>query len=128
MTLEFKKRLAIHNCPCIQDYRNVLEDYMLFHIVVMKQDVRTLLVSEFKCIHACFQKWYIPVVPKFQSLLLICVLPFPIHMQLNVHKPVREVIDSVCFTFGICNPSEYHLWIPTGIQYIMEKYGGKPVS
>ena len=41
---------------------------------------------------------------------------------------MREVTDAVCATFGICNPNLYHLWIPTGIQLIIEKYGGKPVS
>ena len=29
----------------MQDYRQILEDYKLFHIVVMKQDVRPVLVS-----------------------------------------------------------------------------------
>lgn len=71
-----------------QDYRKVLEDYRLFHIIVLKQDIRTLLI--------------------------------------DVRKPVREVTDAVCATFGICNPNLYHLWIPTGIQLIIEKYGGKP--
>ena len=34
----------------------------------------------------------------------------------------------MCGTFNICNPNEFHLWIPAGIQSIIEKYGGRPVS
>ena len=41
---------------------------------------------------------------------------------------MREIIDSMCGTFNICNPNEFHLWIPAGIQSIIEKYGGRPVS
>lgn len=70
------------------DFREVLEDYKLFNVVVMKQDVRTVL--------------------------------------LHINKPVQEVVDSLCATFNIPNPSGCYLWIPTGIQTIIEKYGGKP--
>ena len=31
-----------------QDYRDVLDEYRLFHIVIMKQDIRTLLVRRRK--------------------------------------------------------------------------------
>ena len=55
----------------------------------------------------------------------MCVL---VCLQLNIHKPVRDIIDSMCGTFNICNPNEFHLWIPAGIQSIIEKYGGRPVS
>ena len=55
----------------------------------------------------------------------MCVL---VSLQLNIHKPLRDIIDSMCGTFNICNPNEFHLWIPAGIQSIIEKYGGRPVS
>lgn len=28
---------------------------------------------------------------------------------------------------GISNPDNYHLWIPKGLEMIIEKHGGKPV-
>ena len=34
----------------------------------------------------------------------------------------------MCATFNIRENSEYYFWIPTGIQSVIEKYGGKPVS
>ena len=48
-------------------------------------------------------------------------------LQLHINKPVQEIVDTLCATFDIPNPSSCYLWIPTGIQNIIEKYGGKPV-
>lgn len=60
--------------------------------------------------------------------LEVDLLRLGLSLQLNIHKPVRDIIDSMCGTFNICNPNEFHLWIPAGIQSIIEKYGGRPVS
>ncbi len=52
----------------------------------------------------------------------------PRHTQLHTGKAIGEVVKDICGTFSISDPSDYYLWIPTGIQSIIEKYGGKPVS
>lgn len=87
----------------------VLEDYRLFHVVVMKRDVRIVLVS-------------------IKGIALAFIDKAISSVQLHIKKPVQEVVDSLCATFDIPNPSGSYLWIPTGIQSIIEKYGGKPVS
>ncbi|XP_064397866.1 uncharacterized protein LOC135344565 [Halichondria panicea] len=82
-------RTSVHIPDFLElDYRQILEDYKLFHIVVMKQDVRPVL--------------------------------------LHTGKAIGEVVKDICGTFSISDPSDYYLWIPTGIQSIIEKYGGKP--
>ena len=49
-------------------------------------------------------------------------------MQLNICKPVSQVIQSICGMYGIGDHDLYYLRIPTGIQQIVAKYGGRPVS
>ena len=72
------------------DYREILEQHRLFHVVVMDKDIRPLL--------------------------------------LDITTSVKEAIEVICGTFGICNPENYYLAIPPGIQSIVEKYGGRPKS
>lgn len=49
-------------------------------------------------------------------------------LQLNIKKPVKEVLSSLCKTFDMPDTGACYLWIPTGIQRIIEKYNGRPVS
>ena len=60
----------------------------------------------------------------------VYVTPSPTHTHTQLHtgKAIGEVVKDICGTFSISDPSDYYLWIPTGIQSIIEKYGGKPVS
>ena len=47
--------------------------------------------------------------------------------QLNIKRPVREVIANTCAIFGIQDVQRQHFWLPRGKRNIIQKYGGKPV-
>ena len=48
------QKLIIFDVSRLQDYREVMNDYKVFHVVVMKQDIRTLLVSHIGKKQPCF--------------------------------------------------------------------------
>ena len=71
------------------------------------------LLALLKC-----KQWKAPRagLTRFETAVIFSYKEAPIPLFLSACSP------------GISNPDNYHLWIPKGLEMIIEKHGGKPVG